>query len=167
MVGTYRFATAPVGRISYPPLSLRTCKMADKKSALRACAVVAGVFLCFSGHARGDAASVSTRAVGADTGAEIYQHVCQGCHMPGGRGAAGAGAFPALANNPKLEVSGYPVSMVLNGNGGMPWFNGTLSDQQVANVVNYVRTHFGNDYKDAVSPADVAAVRGPVPTLER
>jgi mono/diheme cytochrome c family protein len=126
------------------------------------------VFLCLATQARGDAASVSTRAIGADTGAEIYQHVCQGCHMPGGRGAMGAGAgFPALAKNPKLEIAGYPVSMVLNGNGGMPWFNGALSDQQIANVVNYVRTHFGNAYKDAVTPADVAAARGPVPTLER
>jgi mono/diheme cytochrome c family protein len=132
---------------------------------MRRLVIVMGLLV--SGQAFGDAASVSTRAIGADTGAEIYQHVCQGCHMPGGRGAVGAGAFPALAKNPKLAVSGYPVSMVLNGNGGMPWFNGALSDVQIANVVNYVRTHFGNGYNDPVAPADVAAVRGPVPTLER
>jgi mono/diheme cytochrome c family protein len=108
-------------------------------------------------------AGFATRAYGD----AVYQHVCQGCHMPGGRGARGAGAFPALANNPHLEVSGYPVSMVLNGHGGMPWFNGQLSDTQIAAVVNFVRTHFGNHYTDPVTPADVKAVQGPVPTPER
>ena len=87
--------------------------------------------------------------------------------MPGGRGAAGAGAFPALANNPKLSVSGYPVTMVLNGHGGMPWFNGVLTPEQIAAVVNFVRTNFGNHYDDAVTPEFVAAAAGPPPVLER
>ncbi len=131
-------------------------------------AVFAGlglVALCTQAFA--DSATVSNRGISADSGAAIYQHVCQGCHMPGGRGAVGAGAFPRLAGNPKLAVSGYPVSMVLNGHGGMPWFSGLLNDVQIADVVNYVRTHFGNAYTDAVAPADVAAVRGPTPVLER
>ena len=34
-----------------------------------------------------------------------------------------------------------------------------MTDDQVAAVVNYVRTHFGNDYRDAVTAADVKAVR--------
>jgi mono/diheme cytochrome c family protein len=117
--------------------------------------------------AHADAASVARGAVTATTGAGVYQHVCQGCHMPGGRGAVGAGAYPALANNPKLAESGYPVGMVLNGHGGMPWFNGTLTDDQVAKVVNFIRTHFGNDYKDPVTVPFVAMARGPVPTMER
>ena len=113
------------------------------------------------------ATSLSKTALPEQSGAALYQHVCQGCHQPGGRGAVGAGAFPALASNQKLAVAGYPIGMVLNGNGGMPWFNGQLSDAQVADIVNYVRTHFGNAYTDTVTPADVAAARGPVPVLER
>jgi hypothetical protein len=31
----------------------------------------------------------------------------------------------------------------------------------VAAVVNYVRTHFSNNYRDAVTPADVKAARRP------
>ena len=112
-------------------------------------------------------ASGSASTVAANSGQSVFQHVCQGCHMPGGRGAVGAAAFPALAGNTKLAGSGYPVYVVLNGLGGMPWFNGTLSDAQVAGVVNYIRTNFGNHYTDPVSVADVAAVRGPVPTVER
>jgi mono/diheme cytochrome c family protein len=34
-----------------------------------------------------------------------------------------------------------------------------LDDDQVAAVVNYVRTHFGNHYADVVTPAQVKAVR--------
>ena len=36
-----------------------------------------------------------------------------------------------------------------------------MSDQQVADVINYVRTHFGNDYRDTVSAAAVKAARPP------
>jgi mono/diheme cytochrome c family protein len=92
-------------------------------------------------------------------GEAIYKNVCQGCHMPDAKGAVGAGMYPALAKNPKLEVSGYPVSVVVNGQKAMPALGGMFSDQQVADVVNYVRTHFGNSYKDKVTPADVKATR--------
>lgn len=92
-------------------------------------------------------------------GEAIYQSVCQGCHMPDGQGAVGAGAYPALANNPKLEAGGYPVLLVVNGRKAMPPFAGLLDDNQVAAVVNYVRSHFGNDYRDAVSADDVKPAR--------
>ena len=36
-------------------------------------------------------------------GQAIYEGVCQGCHMPDAKGAVGAGMYPALASNPKLE----------------------------------------------------------------
>jgi mono/diheme cytochrome c family protein len=31
-------------------------------------------------------------ALGSLTGEQIYEHICQSCHMPGGQGAVGAGA---------------------------------------------------------------------------
>ena len=34
-----------------------------------------------------------------------------------------------------------------------------MTDEQVADVVNYVRTHFGNSYADAVSAAQAATAR--------
>jgi mono/diheme cytochrome c family protein len=36
-----------------------------------------------------------------------------------------------------------------------------LSDAQVADVVNYVRSHFGNAYKDRVSASQVAQLPHP------
>jgi mono/diheme cytochrome c family protein len=94
-------------------------------------------------------------------GEAVFRDVCAACHMPDARGAVGAGRYPALASNPKLSVAGYPVFMVVNGQGAMPSFAALLDDVQIAGVVNYVRTHFGNDYRDTVSPADVKLVRPP------
>jgi mono/diheme cytochrome c family protein len=94
-----------------------------------------------------------------DGGEAIYKGVCAGCHMPDAKGAVGAGAYPALAKNEKLEIAAYPISMVLKGQKAMPGLGMQLDDQQVADVVNYVRTNFGNKYKDKVKPADVKAMR--------
>jgi mono/diheme cytochrome c family protein len=43
----------------------------------------------------------------------------------------------------------------------MPDFGDDLSDAQIANVLNYVRTHFGNHFKDTITPANIAAARRP------
>jgi mono/diheme cytochrome c family protein len=94
-------------------------------------------------------------------GATLYRAICQGCHMPDARGAHGAGMYPALAANAKLASAPYPVATVLNGRRGMPPLGVYLSDAQVAEVVNFVRTHFDNHYADAVTPGDVAKLRPP------
>jgi mono/diheme cytochrome c family protein len=41
----------------------------------------------------------------------------------------------------------------------MPPFGAMMSDDQIAAVVNYLRTHFGNNYQDAVTAEDVKDVR--------
>jgi mono/diheme cytochrome c family protein len=93
------------------------------------------------------------------SGEALYANICQACHMPDGKGATGAGTYPALAGNPNLAAAGYPVIVVLHGLRGMPPVGYFMSDDQVAAVVNYVRTHFGNSYPDAVSAAEVKAAR--------
>ena len=93
------------------------------------------------------------------SGEALYANVCQACHMPDGKGAIGAGVYPPLAGNENLAAAGYPVAVVVNGRHGMPPVGVMMSDDQVAAVVNYVRTHFGNTYKDAVDAADVKVVR--------
>jgi mono/diheme cytochrome c family protein len=67
--------------------------------------------------------------------------------------------YPALAANPKLASAAYPVLTVRQGRRGMPAFADNLSDEQVAEVVNYVRSHFGNNFVDVVTPIDVARLR--------
>jgi mono/diheme cytochrome c family protein len=93
------------------------------------------------------------------SGDELFANVCQGCHMPGGIGATGAGSYPSLASNRNLEASGYPIYLVVNGRRGMPPFGDMMTDDQIAAVVNYVRTHFGNSYEDRVTAKDVKAAR--------
>ena len=92
-------------------------------------------------------------------GAAIYATVCAGCHMPEGQGATGDGFYPKLADNQRLAAGAYPMTVVIPGLHGMPSFANRLDDEQVAAVVNYIRTHFGNDYSDAIAPAQVAELR--------
>ena len=94
-----------------------------------------------------------------DGGEALYQGFCQGCHMADAKGAEGAGRYPALASNPRLASAGYVMHVVLKGQKGMPGFGDNLSDRQVADVVNYVRSHFGNQQHDIVAPDDVGAAR--------
>jgi mono/diheme cytochrome c family protein len=93
------------------------------------------------------------------SGEALYKSICQGCHMPDAKGAIGAGAYPALASNARLLSALYPIAVVLNGQRAMPPFGADLSDVQIANVINYVREHFGNHYTKPVSAAAVRAAR--------
>ena len=93
------------------------------------------------------------------SGEALYANACQACHMADGKGATGAGTYPALAGDKALEAAGYAVHVVVKGRHAMPPVGMMMTDDQVAAVVNHVRTHFGNDYRDAVTSADVKAVR--------
>jgi mono/diheme cytochrome c family protein len=89
------------------------------------------------------------------SGEALYAKVCQACHMPDAKGATGAGTYPALAGNRNLAAARYPVTVVLHGLRGMPPIGYFMTDDQVAAVVNYVRTHFGNSYTDSIPAEDV------------
>jgi mono/diheme cytochrome c family protein len=93
-------------------------------------------------------------------GEAIYHAVCAGCHMADGRGATGAGIYPSLVEDPRLESSAYPIGLVLKGRKAMPGFGDSLTNAQVAAVVGYIRSHFGNRFAIAPTEAEVAAVGG-------
>ncbi|ALI01539.1 alcohol dehydrogenase [Pseudomonas sp. FW306-02-F02-AA] len=102
-------------------------------------------------------------------GASVYIDNCAACHRTDGHGYTRV--FPALAGNPVLQ-SDDPVSLiniVLKGatlpathtapsTFTMPAFAWRLSDQEVADVVNFIRTSWGNKGAQ-IKPADVADVR--------
>jgi len=130
----------------------------------RAALVIAvpGLMVLLSAVARADSANGGISEglrFGEQDGESLYRAVCQSCHMPAGQGAQGAGAYPALAGNPRVAASRYVATNVLHGRKGMPSFKAAMSDEQVALVVNFVRTHLGNDYKDPISAADVESLR--------
>lgn len=92
------------------------------------------------------------------TGRDLYTHICQGCHMPDGKGAAGAGIYPALAGNVKLQSPLYPVLVVLKGQKAMPSFS-ELTDAQIVEVTGYIRSQFGNNFPGSATPEQVKALR--------
>jgi mono/diheme cytochrome c family protein len=93
------------------------------------------------------------------SGEALYSNICQACHMPDGKGASGGGTYPALAGDQNLAARGYPILVVVNGQRGMPPIGLMMNDDQVAAVVNYVRTHFGNHYQDAATSEEVKSAR--------
>jgi len=117
-----------------------------------------------AGPVRGDAEAAAATAANRPqfsqaTGEELYMNVCAACHMPDAKGAQGAGIYPALAGNAKLASRAYPAYVVMKGLNGMPPVGEMMDDAQVTEVVNYVRTHFGNSYTDELQPAEVQALR--------
>jgi mono/diheme cytochrome c family protein len=107
------------------------------------------------------AASIVSEGRGFDEqgGAALYANVCAACHQPDAKGAVGAAAYPALAENKNLASADYIESLLFNGSRGMPPLGRMMSDAQVADVINYLRTHFGNRYENQVSAAEVGAAR--------
>ena len=92
-------------------------------------------------------------------GAAVYAGACAGCHMADGRGAVGAGRYPALAGDDRLAAAAYPISRVLHGKGAMPPFARSLTDDQIAAVVGYIRSRFGNQFGDQITAAEVKTAR--------
>ncbi|AXC50530.1 cytochrome c [Paracoccus suum] len=112
------------------------------------------------GASAADFAQTSTAQTLPQTGGkEIYNAVCSACHMPGGQGATGAGAYPALAGNEFVDSADSVIAWVLNGHKAMPPLGGVMDDAQVADVVNYVRHDLGNSFEGDTTAEDVAAVR--------
>jgi mono/diheme cytochrome c family protein len=107
---------------------------------------------------------VQASAAGPD-GAAIYTSKCASCHQANGQGLAGA--FPPLAGNP--AVTGDPKKVIgivengLNGkitvngkdyNGAMPAWKGQLKNDEIAAVVTYIRSSWGN-HASAVKASQV------------
>ena len=140
--------------------------MNKQKFALQTALValaVAGVSVPATADAPG---AGGTQALGPETGEHVYRQICPACHMADGKGASGAGTFPALAENPRLASPVYPIIVVTRGKGGMPWFSNALSPAKVAAVITYVRTHFGNHFTTPVTEADVKKFGSPAPVID-
>lgn len=90
-------------------------------------------------------------------GKAIFANNCAACHQPTGKGIPGA--FPALAGNQFVQGAAREVaSVLLKGRGGMPDFSGSLDDGEIARVLSFVRTTWGNA-APALTEQEVAALR--------
>ncbi len=103
------------------------------------------------------AAGAVSVAAHAATPSALFNDNCSACHQTTGKGVKGA--FPALAGDPFVQGDPAPMmATVLAGRAGMPAFKDDLSDLELASVLTYVRTSWGNKGKP-VSASDVAAAR--------
>ena len=102
-------------------------------------------------------------------GKSVYDGQCASCH--GAQGKGFPPHYPPLAGNPSISMSSAvnPIRMVLNGGFapatkgnprpfGMPPFGQALSDDEVAAVVTYIRTAWGNR-GGPISARDANALR--------
>jgi len=102
-------------------------------------------------------------------GTTVYDKQCASCHGPEGQGKPPH--YPPLAGNQSIQMTSAvnPVRMVLNGGYppgtagnpmpfGMPPFAQSLSDDEVAAVVTYIRTSWGNR-GSAISAKDANTLR--------
>lgn len=90
-------------------------------------------------------------------GKTIFANNCAACHQPTGKGIPGA--FPALAGSPFVQGAARDVAgVLLLGRGGMPDFSGSLDDAEIARVLSFVRSAWGNAAA-ALTEQQVAALR--------
>lgn len=103
------------------------------------------------------AASVNLAYADDTDGKRLFAKNCAACHQPTGRGIPGA--FPALAGNAFVQGTPSDVATVLlKGRGGMPDFSGSLDDGEIAQVLTYVRSSWGNGAAP-VTEQDVGSTR--------
>lgn len=94
-------------------------------------------------------------------GGALYQATCAVCHQQNGEGLPGA--FPSLRNS-KIVLNEDPeilVRIILEGYDAraefatMPAFGDQLTDEQITAIINFERSHWGNN----ASPVDVETVK--------
>ena len=123
----------------------------------------------------GEKGADARRLAKTDNAAELYTSACASCHQPTGKGTEGQ-YFPSLSHNRAVGLSSPDnlIQVILQGlerDGAdlavsMPAFGRDLDDSQVAHIVNYVETHFGNP-EVQTTPDHVAQLRagGEAPAL--
>ena len=135
--------------------------------AMRAGAPLAG------GDTRTAAANAVVTTAASIDGAAIFNAQCAACHQASGQGLPGV--FPPLAGSEWVQMTAeVPIAIVNDGlqdaievngntyNGVMPPFGQQLSAAEIAAVLSYVRSQWGND-AGAVSAEDVEKHRGEHP----
>ncbi len=117
--------------------------------------------------------AASSAADPMSRGQALYMQVCFACHQPTGQGLPGM--FPPLAGSDWVTAKkpGRLIRMILHGFTGpfmlngvpfkspaplMPAQGAALNDQQIADVLTYVRNSFGNA-APAVTAAEVKTIR--------
>jgi mono/diheme cytochrome c family protein len=104
-----------------------------------------------------------------EAGQQVYRNICQACHQPDGRGQDRL-APTLVGSELALSAPEIPVRILLNGKEGtvglMPPVGGVLTDDQIADVLTYVRREWGHAGAP-VAPQTVKDVRAATSTRTR
>ena len=79
--------------------------------------------------------SITSLTADTSTGQSLYQANCQSCH---GADAASGSAKKPVATEVKSNTQAA-IATILSGDGEMPSFASTLTDQQIADIVGYIK----------------------------
>jgi len=71
------------------------------------------------------------------TGAEIYSMLCANCHGPDLEGGIGPPLGPG--SNAVTRPDSFLETTIIHGRGRMPSFSSSLSDQQLASLIDHIR----------------------------
>lgn len=86
-------------------------------------------------------AIVSARA---DDGGSLFKAKCAGCHGPDGKGATSMGKMLKLRDMSSEDVQKQAdaalTDIITNGKGKMPAYKGKLTDDQIKQIVGFIRT---------------------------
>jgi len=118
---------------------LRSLQSHTGSSLRLALATFATVTLLTAARAQDYATEGSGPQFAEQGGAAIYANVCAACHQPDGKGANGAGAYPALAGDERLASAEYVLRVLLEGSNAMPPLGRLMSDDQAAD--DQLHTH--------------------------
>lgn len=105
-----------------------------------------------------DATPEMTEEQMIERGASIYYTVCVACHQVDGNGVPGIYLPLNQGGLINLDDPTLFIHTVLFGRGGMPRFNTTYSDEEIASVITFVRQEWEND-SGPVTAEEVSAVR--------
>jgi mono/diheme cytochrome c family protein len=160
----------PAGRRSSP----------RRRWIVLACMVILVSAWAESGHftpasrtpAAHDVLTIETALAAPAPGAAVYGQVCASCHQAAGQGMPGA--FPALANDPivngdphylaRVVLYGLAGRIVIKGqtyNSAMAGFAGSMNDEQISQMLTYIRSVWGNN--SAAVSADIVKAERAIP----
>jgi mono/diheme cytochrome c family protein len=120
---------------------------------------------------------VSPEELVRNKGRQVFNFVCVACHQGNGQGLPGQ--FPPLAGSEWVQSPSAEriIRIVLNGLAGplevkgqsfnniMPPWKATLTDEQIAHVLSFVRGQWGNT-ASTVTPEEVAKIRQAIKSRE-
>ena len=124
---------------------------------------------CFGGISCTEQEAKTTGDPVVQSGENLYVRYCATCHLATGQGVTGR--FPPLAQSEWVGMEpSVPIRIVLHGlqgeivvkgekyNNVMAAWGGTLSDEEIAKLLTFVRSSWGNSFSE-ISTDDVTKIR--------